>query len=141
MIALHACLISMAALTRPTCCLLLTAAAVAAAAGASDVYVSPGGSDADGDGSQAQPFATLRRAQLAADKDEAAVIDYALPRLLANDSLDLKRVLKNVWLKAWVHSEGVKTVGSHMELLAAVWKTAQGPSGGGGGPAAVPIRH
>ena len=49
--------------------LLLAAAAVASASAAgSDIFVSPSGSDASGDGSQAKPFATLPKAQLAARK-------------------------------------------------------------------------
>ena len=49
-------------------CLMVAAANVAAA----DIYVSPSGSDTRGDGTQAKPFATLPKAQLAARKALAA---------------------------------------------------------------------
>jgi hypothetical protein len=48
--------------------LLLAAAVASASAAGSDIFVSPSGSDASGDGSQAKPFATLPKAQLAARK-------------------------------------------------------------------------
>ena len=54
------------------------AAAAATAAGtASDIYVSPAGSDASGDGTRAKPFETLATAQLAARKALAAVANDA----------------------------------------------------------------
>ena len=45
----------------------------AAGASAADIYVSPTGSDASGDGSSGKPFATLPKAQLAARKALAAL--------------------------------------------------------------------